>query len=135
MLVLLLRKDYGTMLKIIIVDDHEFFRKTLKDYLLGMDKVVIAGEAGNGKEAVELVKNLLPQLVLMDIQMPELDGIKACEIIKQIMPKTIVILYTGHDIEICGREGMTLANRCLPKDRLFDEIPAIIGKMEEKVKN
>lgn len=117
------------MLKTVIVDDHEFFRKTLRDYLLGIDRVIVAGEAGNGREAVELVKNLLPQLVLMDIRMPELDGIKAGEIIKQIMPETIVILYTAYDTEICGREGMTLANRCLPKDRLFDEIPAIIGKL------
>ena len=120
------------MLKTVIVDDHEFFRKTLRDYLLGIDRVIVAGEAGNGREAVELVKNLLPQLVLMDIRMPELDGIKAGEIIKQIMPETIVILYTAYDTEICGREGVTLANRCLPKDRLFDEIPSIIEKLKEK---
>ena len=117
------------MIKTIIVDDHEFFRKTLKDYLVGLDTVIVAGEAGNGREAVELVKNFMPQLVLMDIQMPELDGIMACEIIKQTMPKTIVILYTAYDTEMYGREGVNMANGYVPKDRLFDEIPAIMGKL------
>ncbi len=114
------------MIKILVVDDHDFFRKTLNDYLSSVGKVSVVGEAANGRQAVELAKKLKPQLILMDIQMPELNGVEACKAIKEAMPTTKVILYTMYESKMSCKEGITSADRCVPKDRLFDEIPAII---------
>lgn len=122
------------MINIIIVDDHIFFRNTLKDYLGGIGGVEVVAEAGNGLEAVEFAKKLAPQLVLMDIRMPRLNGVEACEIIKQALPNTRIVLYTMYEPEMYCQGEVTSADVCLPKDRLFDEIPTIIKECKLKKK-
>lgn len=87
------------MIKTIIVEDQELIRKSLKIVLESMSEIRIIGMASNGEEAIQLCEREKPDIVLMDIQMPVMDGVKATETIKTQMPETkVIILTTFQDI-------------------------------------
>lgn len=81
------------MAKILIVDDAEFVRLNMKRMLISSNHQII--EAENGKEAIKLFKLTLPDLVIMDITMPELDGISAVREIRQIKADAKVIMCSS----------------------------------------
>jgi len=80
--------------KILIVDDAAFMRMMIKN-ILTKNGFEVVGEASNGAEAVELYKKLKPDLVTMDITMPEMDGIEALKKIKEIDPNAKVIMVSA----------------------------------------
>jgi RNA polymerase sigma factor (sigma-70 family) len=80
--------------KIAIVDDHRVVIEGIKSALASHPEFEVVGEAINGLEAVEIVKSLKPDIVIMDVSMPELNGIEATRQIKQSDPKTRVVVYT-----------------------------------------
>lgn len=81
---------------ILIVDDNTTVRSTLRT-LLEWHSFQICGEAKNGQEAVEKVKHLKPQLVLLDINMPQMNGISAAVEIRRLSPETKIVFLTVHD--------------------------------------
>ncbi len=81
-------------LRILIADDHPAFRAGLRAMLGGLDDLVVAGEAATGPEAVELAGALAPDVVVMDIQMPGLDGIACTRRITATQPEVAVIVMT-----------------------------------------
>ncbi len=83
--------------RILVVDDHELVRRGLRALLPTESEWKVCGEANNGKEAVEKAKRLKPDLVIMDITMPELDGLEATKQILKELPQTEVIILTVHD--------------------------------------
>jgi NarL family two-component system response regulator LiaR len=82
-------------IRILIVDDHGMVRKGLRAYLRNRDDLNIAGEAADGQEALELCERLLPDVVLMDLEMPVLGGVAATRAIRQRWPATQVIALTS----------------------------------------
>lgn len=80
--------------KILICDDAAFMRMMLKDILTRNDYTVV-GEAPNGADALKLYQQLQPDLVFMDITMPEMDGIEALKKIKKVDPNAIVIMISA----------------------------------------
>jgi DNA-binding NarL/FixJ family response regulator len=82
--------------RVLIVDDQEFMRAGLRTVLARRGEVEVVGEAGDGEEGVRLCRELAPDLVLMDIEMPGLDGIGATRRIKAEMPSTIILVLTAH---------------------------------------
>ena len=82
------------MKKVLVVDDTKFMRDILKNILKKKD-LEIAGEASNGREAVEKFKELKPDLVTMDIIMPEMDGIEAVKKIMEINPSARVLMCSA----------------------------------------
>lgn len=82
--------------KVMIVDDHKLFLEGLQ-YLLEAYKVNIVGKARNGREAITKARILMPDIILMDIMMPDMDGIDALKIIKAEMPDIKVIMLTTSD--------------------------------------
>ncbi|MGC1403552.1 MAG: response regulator transcription factor [Thermodesulfobacteriota bacterium] len=80
--------------RILIVDDHPTLREGLRSLLSSQDVFDIVGEAGDGLEAVALVDKLRPDLVLMDISMPRMDGIAATREIKGKRPETKILIFS-----------------------------------------
>lgn len=85
------------MLKILIADDEAPARNRLKDLLADIGNVEICGEAKNGKELVELVAQLAPDIVLLDIRMPEMDGIEAAQHLQKLAKPPAIIFTTAFD--------------------------------------
>lgn len=86
-------------LKILIADDHELVRKGLRAVLEGQSGWTICGEAVNGRQAVELARQLKPDVMVMDVTMPELNGLEATRQILKDRPKTEVLILTMHESE------------------------------------
>ena len=82
--------------KVMMVDDHHLYLEGLQ-YLLDAYKVEVAGKAKNGREAVTKARILKPDIILMDIMMPEMDGIEALKIIKAEMPEINILMLTTSD--------------------------------------
>jgi DNA-binding NarL/FixJ family response regulator len=81
----------------IIADDHELARAGLRNMLEGDRSLTLVGEARNGREAVALCKQLKPDLALLDVRMPEMDGLAAARAIRQACPETRVLIVTTHE--------------------------------------
>jgi two-component system, NarL family, response regulator LiaR len=90
-----IRKKEVSKIRVLIVDDHPIVRQGLKTLLELQDDIVVVGEAVNGKIAVEMVANLKPNVVLMDLVMPEMDGISATRQIGALNQATRVIALTS----------------------------------------
>jgi two-component system, NarL family, response regulator LiaR len=82
------------MIRILLADDHALFRQGLKSLLETEDDLRVIGEAQTGREAVRYAADTKPDVILMDIQMPELDGVKATQSILEINPNANVIILT-----------------------------------------
>ena len=84
------------MINVIIVDDHQMFIDGIKSLLKGEKEVCVIGEALNGKILVELLKYKIPDIVLMDINMPEMDGIEATKYLTANLPQIKIIMLSMH---------------------------------------
>ena len=84
-------------IKILVVDDHGIMRDSIRALLELYDNIEIVGEASNGKEAVEKAIELRPDVILMDIVLPGMDGIEATRRIKKKIPKTEVLVLTQYE--------------------------------------
>lgn len=83
------------MIRVLIADDHHIVRRGLLFFLKTQKDIEVVGEAKNGVEAVQLVKEVQPDIVLMDLVMPELDGIQATKRIKALYPTIKVLMLTS----------------------------------------
>jgi NarL family two-component system response regulator LiaR len=110
-------------LRAIVADDDPLARRMIKEALQRADVVVIA-EAQNGREAVELALHYRPDIVLMDVVMPELDGIAATRRIVKARPEQIVVILTSADDDEMGLLGLRSgASGFLTKDLDVDVLP------------
>ena len=116
-------------IKVLIADDYQDFRKVVHDFLDRLPNVSVVGEAMDGDEAVKKVEKLFPDVVLMNISMPLMNGIDATRIIKERWPATKVIIATSFDDPICRMEahdvqadGYILKESLKPSlETMFDE--------------
>ena len=84
-------------IRVMIVDDHPLFRQGLKNVLAANKDLSIVGEATDGPEAIELVQTLVPDVVLMDINLPTLNGLQSTRRVKALCPQVKVIMLTAYD--------------------------------------
>ena len=87
-------KGQGSPARIVIAEDHALVRSGLRLMLEDEPDLKVIGEAENGREAVELCRRVRPDLVLMDVRMPDMDGLTATREIKQELPRTSVVIVT-----------------------------------------
>jgi DNA-binding NarL/FixJ family response regulator len=83
--------------RIVIADDHPLFRSALRTLLEGSGEMEVVAEAADGKEALGLSRRLRPDLVLMDVIMPKMDGVAATRAIKAELPRTVVLVMTASE--------------------------------------
>ena len=95
-------------IRVLLVDDHERVRDALRDLLQSYPNLSLVGEASNGEEAVRLVRELSPSVVVMDINMPKLNGIDATMKIKTSYPH-VVIVGLSVSASDAHRQAMTAA--------------------------
>jgi len=84
----------GGIARLVIADDHALLRSGIRSMLAGEPDLEVVGEAANGQEALELCRSLQPDLVLMDVRMPRMDGLAATRAIKEEFPRTSVVMVT-----------------------------------------
>ncbi|HEY2457921.1 MAG TPA: response regulator transcription factor [Candidatus Acidoferrum sp.] len=92
-------------MRILIADDHEIVRKGVSSLLQSRDNFEICGEASNGEEAVQQARQLDPDLIVLDVTMPILDGISAAKRIRKLKPSTPILILSMHE----GREMVRAA--------------------------
>ena len=81
-------------IRVLLVDDHQLFRRGVASLLSGREDIEVVGEANNGAEAVERARELMPDVILMDIKMPRLDGIAATKQLKTEIPYVRIMMLT-----------------------------------------
>ena len=86
-----------TPARLLIADDHDLARAGLRAMLTNQEGLEVVGEARNGQEALKLCRTLKPDLALLDVRMPEMDGLTTCHAIKRECPEISVILVTMHE--------------------------------------
>lgn len=117
-------------IKILIVDDHPVVREGIASMLKKQPDFKIVGEACNGLEAVEKARELFPDVVLMDLRMPELDGVEAIKRIKEEKPEVKFIILTTYSDDEYIFKGIAAGARAYllkdaPRDELFKAIRAV----------
>lgn len=117
-------------LRLMIVDDHRIVREGLRLALEIEEDIEVVGEAGEGKEAVQKAQELVPDLVLMDVVMPGMSGIDACQEIRNLLPETRVVMLTASGDEesvtaslVAGAQGYVL--KAAGRDDLLRAIRAV----------
>jgi two-component system nitrate/nitrite response regulator NarL len=120
--------------RVIVAEDDETFLDALEAVLDADGRFAVVGRARNGREAVELVAQLKPDLVVMDIEMPVMDGIEATRILRQRLPGLPVIAISGHDYEERVLEIRAAgADDYVRKARLEEELPTVAASLVSTV--
>jgi len=117
-------------IRVLLVDDHVLFRKGLASLIDPLEDMEVVGEASDGREALERARELMPDLILMDIHMPGWDGLKATQLIKEEMPyvKIVMLTISDDDEDIfeaikSGAQGYILKN--LEPEDLFEMLRGV----------
>lgn len=120
----------GDLIEVVLVDDQNLVRSGFRMIIESQPDIVITGEAGDGKEAVRLAKTVKPHVMLMDIQMPEMDGLEATETIASLEdpPRVVVLTTFERDDYVfralrAGASGFLLKNA--PPTQLIDAIRVV----------
>lgn len=119
-------------IRVLIADDHKLFRQGLIGLMRTRDDLVeVVGEASTGAEAIQLAEQLLPDVILMDIYMPEVDGLQAAKVIRTRFPNIAIVMLTsserdGHLYEAVqiGVSGYLL--KSLDATELFDLLTGVV---------
>ena len=90
-------QDKPQTITVLIIDDHQLVREGVRSFLQRLRDITVVGEAGSGQEGLRLASDLAPDVVLMDLVMPEMDGVETTRRLKQISPRTQVIVLTSFD--------------------------------------
>jgi len=110
-------------IKILTVDDHPILREGIASIIQGEKDMVVVGEAANGREAIEVFRNKRPDVTLMDLQMPDVNGIAAIAAIRQEHPQARIIVLTTYEGDVLARRALKAgATGYILKDMIRTEL-------------
>jgi|ERR1700733_2270920 len=113
----------GSLIKVLLADDHTIVRQGLKLILSSHPDLEVVGEAANGREVLDLAEKLKPDVILMDVAMPELNGIEATRRLHQISPRMKVLVLSMHKEAVYIREILKAGARgYILKDAIDTEL-------------
>ena len=119
---------------ILIVEDHDLLRTWLSDWLAGIFNNHTIATTGDGLEAIELARAEQPQLVLMDLDLPRLNGLEATRRIKAALPTTQVVMLTIYEDQAHRADAAAAgASAYVPKRNLGNELVAVINNLIQKI--
>jgi len=114
--------------RIVLADDHMLFRQGMKKIIDELPEIQVVGAANDGLEAIDLVKELLPDLAILDISIPKLSGIEVCREIRRLFPSVKILMLTMHkDREYLYQALSAGAQGYLLKEDSDEELFAAIG--------
>ena len=116
-------------ISVLLVDDHAMVRQGVKAFLVTQPDLSVVGEAGSGEEAIKLAAQLIPDVILMDLIMPSMDGVEATRRVKQVSPRSqIVVLTSYHEDEHIFPALKAGALSYILKDVSAEELAAAVRK-------
>lgn len=116
--------------KILIVEDHEGMRNSLRQWISTVFQDCEVRDAGTGEDAVQLCKELKPDVVVMDIKLPGINGILATKQIKRMFPEIQVVMLTVYDIPAFQAEAAgSGASAFISKNNMYKELIPVIRKL------
>lgn len=98
-------------IRILVVDDHPIVRQGLKTLLEGHSGWEVIGEASDGAEALEKARNLNPDVMVLDVTMPRMNGLEACRLLRRQSPDVEILFVTQHDSPQMMREALEAGAR------------------------
>jgi DNA-binding NarL/FixJ family response regulator len=108
---------------ILIVDDNPFVRYQLRKILEAQPDFDVCGEAENGREAIQIAENIRPELIILDLTMPVMNGLDAAHAIRRLIPETKLILFSNHGDAFSDREARSAGfSAVVPKHRSISEL-------------
>jgi DNA-binding NarL/FixJ family response regulator len=114
-------------IRVLLVDDHQLFREGLRSLLEKEAGIEVVGEADNGRTALELARQCVPDVVIMDVSMPDLNGVEGTRQIMATLPKVRVVGLSAHgDRRFVSHMLKAGAAGYVTKDRAFDELSRAI---------
>jgi DNA-binding NarL/FixJ family response regulator len=114
--------------KILLADDHEVVRRGVRTLLNGPSDWDVCGEAENGQQAVEKVLELKPDLVILDVSMPVMNGIEAARRIHQSAPAVKIVIFSMHDSpQIAQQAAEAGASACLLKSDAASDLQRVVA--------
>lgn len=120
-------------LRVLVVDDHELTRFSLKLALSSQENIELVGLASNGREAIEMVERHHPDVIILDLQMPVMDGWSASTHIKHIEPKTQIIAYSSvEDPKLKDNCQTNSLDAFCKKDTATPELIALVKELGQR---
>lgn len=124
----------STTLRVLVVDDHELTRFSLKLALSSQENIELVGLASNGQEAIQMVKRHHPDVIILDLQMPVMDGWSASTYIKDIDPKTQIIAYSSQeDPKLKDTSTSSSLDAFCKKDTATPELIKLVNELGQRV--
>ncbi len=126
----------SSTLRVLVVDDHELTRLTLQLIFSAQEDIQVVGLASNGQEAIEMVKRHEPDVIVLDLQMPVMDGWSASSEIKAIAPETQIIAYSSiDDLKFQEAKARASLDAFCKKDVPTTELVSLVKQLGQRIAN
>lgn len=123
-------------LRVLLVDDHELTRLTLKLAFSGQENVQVVGLASNGKEAIDMVKDHQPDVVVLDLHMPVMDGWSASSHIKSMSPHTQILAFSSvEDQHLQQAKSTSIFDEVCTKDAPTTKLISLVSQLGKRVQS